>query len=145
MKDLKSLYETDYALWLDRTIADLKERKLDSIDVENLLEEVNSLAGRERRELQSRLTTLLEHILKRRYLPMSECFRGWELTIKRSQIEIKKIIKASPSLKSYLIESLPECYQDALSLVETIYDHSFPEQYPFPIDPDRLLNDIFWE
>ncbi len=54
MKDLKSLYETDYALWLDRTIAVLKERKLDSIDWENLIEEVESLGKSNKREFENR-------------------------------------------------------------------------------------------
>ena len=54
MKDLKSLYETDYALWLDRTIANLKERKLDSIDWENLIEEVESLGKSNKREFENR-------------------------------------------------------------------------------------------
>jgi hypothetical protein len=145
MTDIKSLYETDYALWLDRTVTDLKARRLDRIDWENLIEEVESLSGRDKRELGNRLTTLFEHLLKRRYVNLPNCYRGWNQTIRRSQIRIKRLLKMSPSLNTYLIDSIDECYSDALKIVRAKYDSHFPEECPFPKDPDRLLNDTFWE
>ena len=146
MTDIKSLYEKDYALWLDRTIADLKDRKLDSIDWENLIEEVESLAGRDRRELQSRLITLLEHLLKRKYVNLPECYRGWISTVIREQQEIENILKQSPSLQSYYYQSFEDCWAKALKRVKKEYDQfNFPSECPFPINPDRLLNDTFWE
>jgi len=148
MKDLKSLYETDYALWLDRTIANLKERKLDSIDWENLIEEVESLGRSERRELRSRLNTLLEHGLKRKYTSFIQDYRGWVETIRRCQREIKDLLKSSPSLKPYWNEVFDDCYKDSILFLRESEDYcqfNFPDQCPFPSDPDRLLNDIFWE
>ena len=148
MTDIKSLYETDYALWLDRTIADLKARRMDRIDWENLIEEVESLGKSEKRELSNRLTTLLEHCLKLYYTNYESDYRGWKDTIRRSQREIKKLLITSPSLKNYWYETFTECYKDALSLLQESKDYqqfTFPQECPFPIDPDRLLNDTFWE
>jgi len=146
MKDLKSLYETDYALWLDRTIANLKERKLDSIDWENLIEEVESLGKSDKRELESRLTNLFEHLLKRKYVNLPECFRGWVNTITREQQEISKIIKSSPSLANYMNQNIEACWKDGLKRVtREYYEINFPTYNPFPSDPDRLLNDVLWE
>ena len=148
MKDLKSLYETDYALWLDRTIADLKDRKLDSIDWENLIEEVEDLSRRERHELRSRLITLFEHLLKRCYVNYPNNYGGWEETIFRTQRDIQNLLEDSPSLKNYFQLILIKCYQDARTILTKNRDYigfSFPKDNCFPTDPDRLLNDIFWE
>ena len=92
----------------------LKAKNIEDLDWENLIEEVQSLAKRDKRELQSRLTTLFEHALKRRYIPLSDCYRGWEATISRTQQELNQILKDSPSLGNYLMQVMDECYQKAL-------------------------------
>ena len=56
-----TLYERDLNLWLENAIAQLKSGDLQNLDIENLIEELEGLAGRDKRELKSRLTTLLEH------------------------------------------------------------------------------------
>ena len=148
MKRQESLYETDYALWLDRTIADLKERKLDSIDWENLIEEVESLGRTEKRELRSRLITLFEHILKRCYTSYTQDYRGWQGTITRERRDLKELLIQSPSLKTYWQEIVLLCYSEAVKCLKDDRDYdqfNFPLECPFPTDPDRLLNDTFWE
>lgn len=45
-----SLYELDLNLWLETAIAQLKTGDLQNLDVENLIEELEGLAGRDRRE-----------------------------------------------------------------------------------------------
>ena len=148
MKDLKSLYETDYALWLDRTIADLKERKLDTIDWENLVEEIDALSKSEKRALRSYLRQLLLHLLKRKYVTIPNCYNGWEREITNFRLEITLCLKDSPSLYNYFYEIFPDVFQEALMLLTKDKDYdrfAFPKECPFPSDPDRLLNDIFWE
>ena len=71
--------------------------------MENLIEELAGLAGRDRREMESQLTRLIEHVLKRCYVNLPQYYRGWELTIIEQRNEIKKIIKQSPSLKRHII------------------------------------------
>ena len=63
-----TLYDRDLNLWLEEAIAKLKAGDFQNLDVENLIEELEGLAGRDRRELENRLTTLLEHLLKRIYV-----------------------------------------------------------------------------
>lgn len=79
----KSLYNQDFPLWVMDTVTQLKKRNFHEVDRENLIEEVEFLVKRERRELESCLITLFQHILKRRYVPLCDCYRGWENTIKR--------------------------------------------------------------
>ncbi len=69
------LYEQDLNLWLEQAIAQLKSGQLKELDIENLIEELEGLAARDRREFKSRLANLIEHLLKRCYsLPTIEIY-----------------------------------------------------------------------
>jgi hypothetical protein len=59
-----TLYERDLNLWLGDAIAKLNAGDFQNLDVENLIEELEGLAGRDRREVSNRLKRLIEHILK---------------------------------------------------------------------------------
>ena len=102
------------------------------------------MGKRDKRELEIRLTTLFEHSLKRCYVPLPECYRGWEVTLNRSQQKLNRILRDSPSLKLFLIEVYSDCYQDALVNMRQEYDRDFPDICPFPNDIDELLNSKFW-
>ncbi|MBC5796728.1 MAG: DUF29 domain-containing protein [Sphaerospermopsis sp.] len=136
---VQNLYQTDFALWVENTISKLKSQDYIHVDWENLIEEIEALGGRDRRELESRLTTLFEHLLKRRYVNLPECYRGWDVTISRTQQELKRIFRDSPSLRNYYLTVVDECYQDAVKNMNKEYDHQFPEDCPFPTDIDGLL------
>ncbi len=84
----QTLYDRDLNLWLETAIAQLRSGDLQNLDIENLIEELDSLGGRDRREIVSRLKTLIEHILKRCYLDLSNEFRDWEVTIRHQQLTI---------------------------------------------------------
>jgi hypothetical protein len=103
------------------------------------------LGRQDKRELESRLITLFEHAIKRRYVPLSDCYRGWENTLKRTQKELKKNLRDSPSLKNYFLEILNDCYQDAVDNLQDDYDINFPENSPFPETIEVLLNEKFWQ
>jgi hypothetical protein len=87
----QTLYDTDLNLWLETVISQLRSRDLENIDIENLIEELEGLAGRDKREVASRLKTLIEHILKRRYVDTPNEFRGWEVTIRTQRFESDRI------------------------------------------------------
>lgn len=50
---LLELYESDYYLWLQETSRLLKARNFENIDIENLIEEIESLGRSERNKLIS--------------------------------------------------------------------------------------------
>jgi hypothetical protein len=43
-----SLYEQDYTLWLETTVALLRQKEFASLDLENLIEEIESMGRREK-------------------------------------------------------------------------------------------------
>ena len=117
------LYKQDLNLWLEQAIAQLKLGQLKELDIENLIEELEGLARRDRRELKSRLAKLIEHLLKRCYIKTEYDYAGWEETIDRNRFEILNILEPSPSLKNYI--NVPDVFQQAfdfaLRTVESKY------------------------
>lgn len=140
-----SLYEQDFALWIDDTVAKLKARDFEQIDLENLIEEIESLGRSDKRELENRLEVLLAHILKRVYIERPNDYRGWILTIAEQRRQLKRLFKQSPSLKNYFNDVFTEIYEDALESVKMEYpDVDFPIDWPFDRDINALLNEVFW-
>jgi hypothetical protein len=143
---IRSSYEQDYLLWTEETVERLRCKKFDSLDVENLIEEVLDLGRSQKRELKSRLGELLEHLLKRIYVTMPDCYRGWVESIIKQRKALKDLLADSPSLKPYFVEVFDSSYQYALDVVRNSYPQfCFPEQWPFEQDIDALLTFRFWE
>jgi hypothetical protein len=140
-----SLYQQDFLLWTEQQSCFLANRDLEAIDWENLQEEIVALGRSERQQLENRLEVLLEHLLKRCYVDSTYDNRGWELTIKEQRKQIRRLLRSSPSLKTYFTEIFSEIWEDARSDVEDIYPKiDFPELCPFPENLEVLLTENFW-
>lgn len=61
---LYDLYEKDFYAWTQKQAALLRAGKLSEIDIAHIAEEIDSRGRSEKRELISRLTILLLHLLK---------------------------------------------------------------------------------
>jgi hypothetical protein len=131
----KNLYETDYDLWVLDTVEKLKTQDFDKIDWENLIEEVGDLSRRDRHKIESLLIRLIEHLLKLGYWEFErERNRGhWEGEITNFRVQIKLLLKASPSLKSYLSDVFEECYLSARKIA------SKRSQLPLNHFPEKSL------
>ena len=142
----RSLYEQDILLWVEDTVAKLKVRDFDHLDLENLIEEVESVGRSERREFLSRLTRLLEHLLKRMYVQLPQNYNGWEQTIRHQRSELKTLLKSTPSLKSKWEETVEDAWELALENVSTEYRKiKFPNQWPHDRSLEILLTHDFWD
>ena len=95
-----SLYEQDILLWVEDTVNKLKNHDFTNLDIDNLIEEVESLGISQKKELISRLMVLLEHLLKRLYVDLPYDYNGWERTIRNQRSEIDLLISQVPSLRS---------------------------------------------
>ena len=128
---IPNLYDSDYQLWLENTINQLRRGDFQAVDWPNLLEELADLGKNNRRALKSLLTRLLEHLLKLTYWQSQRDYNqaGWKKEIRNFRLQIADLLADSPSLKSYLREILAKCYLDARNLLvdETKLDASiFP-------------------
>jgi uncharacterized protein DUF29 len=114
-------YDTDVAVWSERQAALLRrtgagERVNDQVDWENVAEEIDSLGRSDRRELRSRVRTILLHLMKLQASPATEPHPGWRQTILRERIEIRGLFKDSPSLRPTVPAVIAEEIEDARTL-----------------------------
>ncbi|MFO0300816.1 MAG: DUF29 domain-containing protein, partial [Pseudanabaena sp.] len=135
IRNITTLYENDFVAWCEATAAKLRNKELDDLDFENLIEEVENLARSDRRELKNRLVVLFAHLLKRIYVNLPENFNGWELTIIEQRQQIKGLLQDSPSLKPYFLEILSGAFENALELVKSEYKQTeFPSKWQLDSD-----------
>lgn len=134
----QTLYNQDYYLWLRTTINQLRASQFSSVDLDNLLEELESMGRSQKRTVKSLLIRLFEHLLKLTYWDVErERNEGhWKGEIRTLRREIKDELKDSPSLKPYILEIFDECYQDARK------EASDRSQLPIDTFPVTLLGSL---
>ena len=129
------LYEIDFYAWTQEQSALLSRGQWQSLDIENLVEEIESLGKQQKQELRNRLGVLIGHLLKWEFQPELRG-KSWRSTIIEQRDRIKLHLKDNPSLKSYLDEAVIEAHRLALSLVvrETPLDYpDLPADCPYAI------------
>ena len=133
---LQDLYEHDYYLWLQETSRLLKIKDFTNLDLENLIEEIESLGKKERDKLISSLRLIYHHLLKWQYQPNKRS-KSWNDTIIRERDNISDYIEDTPSLKSLLQDTviLAKAYQrgrrDAMRETEVT---NLPQKCPYSIE-----------
>ncbi len=138
------LYETDFYAWTQEQAQLLRNHQFDSIDLENLIEEVESLGKQERRELRNRLSILIGHLLKWEYQPEKRS-DSWLATIRIQRRDTLKLLKENPSLKSYLEEAVGEAYENGrdLAKLETkLAKKTFPAESLYSLS--EILDEEFY-
>ena len=144
----KSLYESDFLLWTLEIAAKLKARDFEDLDIENLIEEIEDLGRSQRKELESRLKVLFEHLLKRIYVNLPNCFNGWENTIREQRSQIEVLLNNYPSLKTYWNGHFNDAWIIALKYTRKEYESkgfNFPDVWQFSQDITTILDVDFWE
>ena len=140
-----SLYEQDILRWVEETVTKLKAHDFENLDLTNLIEEVESLGISQKKELLSRLITLLEHLLKRLYVSLPNDYNGWERTIREQRKQLKVLLKKVPSLVNLWDQDFKDAWKIALEIVrEEYWQVEFPDQWSFSYDLNVILNERFW-
>lgn len=115
------LYESDFAAWALTQAARLREASGQGwnipIDWEGVAEEIEGLARRDELQLPTRLTRIIEQILKLQCTVADAPSRGWRNTILEQRIRVAALLEQSPSLRRKLPEVLPKADRDAVRLV----------------------------
>lgn len=116
-----SLYDIDYQLWLAQTIAQLKVQDFSQIDLENLIEEIESLGRSEKHAISSYLMRLCEHLLKVKYWESERetCLRGWKREVINFRLQVQEELETSPSLRSFLQDVFAKQYKNGRKLFLT--------------------------
>ena len=137
-------YEQDFYGWTQEQAALLKAGRLSDLDIDNLIEEVETMGRSEKRELESRLTVLLLHLLKWQYQEVRRG-RSWKLSIEEQRIQFCKTLKENPGLKPALDEITEDAYKLATiqaSRETKISKNVFPQKCPWSIA--EIMDDNFY-
>jgi len=87
--DLSQLYEADETAWLEAMAELIHQGRCDDLDYLHLEEYLGDMAKRDRCEVESRLATLLTHVLKWLYQPEHRS-RSWRGTIIEQRFELER-------------------------------------------------------
>ncbi|MHB8249434.1 MAG: DUF29 domain-containing protein [Acidithiobacillus sp.] len=136
------LYEQDFLAWVEDQAEALRTRQIGALDWDNLVEEIESMGASQRRELGSRLAVLLMHLVKWHWQPEKRS-KSWQLTILEQRREIRRLLKASPSLQRFIPDEIPEAWMDARKAASTETDIpalTFPTECPWDAETQVLAD-----
>ncbi|MEQ1636132.1 MAG: DUF29 domain-containing protein [Methylococcales bacterium] len=137
-------YDKDFYSWTYEQAALLRNGQFKDLDIANLIEEIEAMGRSEKRELESRLTVLLLHLLKWKYQEVRRG-RSWQLSIDEQRIQFNKTLKDNPGLKPLLDELIKDAYKLAVikAAQETKISKSiFPECCPWTLI--QLMDEMFY-
>lgn len=129
------LYDKDFYKWTKAQAKLMKTGQLSALDIENLIEEIESLGKSDKRALRSHLANLLMHLLKKEY-QSHKTSNSWLKSIRNARLEIHFILKDSPSLKNTLPTLIKEAYEVAklnASEETKLPESTFPKVCPWEI------------
>jgi hypothetical protein len=131
-----NLHSSDFYQWTQQQAGLIRAGRVNELDFDCLLEEIESMGASERSQLQNRLKVLLGHLLKWQYQP---AFRGrsWNATIKEQRLSLMVLLDDNPSLGNILDERVGKAYCQGvlLAVKETnIDEREFPAVCPYTVN-----------
>ncbi len=143
IENLKNLYEVDNYQWLELTIKLLKEKRLEELDLDHLIEELEELSRRDKLAVESLLEQVIRHLLLLQYWTKEKDHNAnhckAEIMSFRTQIEEY----LTTNLYNHLSDNLSKVYGKALKYVaqKTGFSVNFPKECPYKLE--QLL-DLHW-
>jgi hypothetical protein len=128
-----TLYDSDFYAWTQQQVDLLRAGQWAQVDIENLIEEIESLGKQQQQELRNRLEVLLGHLLKWYFQPEARS-KSWRATINEQRFKIQRLLKENPSLKPYLTEAIEIGYAGSIFLVDKetpLTPQQLPPSCPF--------------
>ena len=142
---LKEIYKIDEYLWLQETITILRKNRLEDLDLENLIEELESLGKRDFNKVRSLLRQIIIHLLLLEYWPeeYERNYRHWKGEVTAFRADLYDSL--TTTLKNKLNEDLASIYQTALKIVlqkTGLSKDTIPENCPYSFE--QLLDDTWY-
>ncbi|ACK68488.1 protein of unknown function DUF29 [Gloeothece citriformis PCC 7424] len=127
-----NIYDKDFYQWTIEQAKAIDERNLNSLDWENLKEEIEALGRSEYNAVVSLLLKEIEHLLKIDYVPIPECRNKWKAEAAAFKKNIAR--KITPSMKPKLESQFEGIFQDAAEVVAIEYEIELPQECPYNLE-----------
>jgi hypothetical protein len=133
--DLPALYDLDETAWLEAMAGLIQQGRWGDLDFAHLGEYLTDMARRDRREIESRLTTLIAHVLKWVHQPDRRS-ASWRGTLIEQRQELARLVRRGV-LRNHAEAVLAEAYAEAVerAAAETGFAvESFPGPCPYTVE-----------
>jgi hypothetical protein len=139
--DFKKMYEIDAHLWLEETIKVLRENRLNELDIEDLIEELESLSRNDKAKVARFLELIIIHLLLCQFWRAEAEYNlnHWKTELISFRSQIERLL--TTNLRNYLENELPKIYKQALKYVKqkTEFKVNFPQDCPYTLE--QLLDE----
>ncbi|WP_375428145.1 DUF29 domain-containing protein [uncultured Sphingomonas sp.] len=146
--------DSDFAAWIYDQVAALREGRFSDLDIDDLTDEVESLAKRDFKKLRSYIQVILTHMLKWDWQPERRDV-SWRKSINASRERVWGELASSPSFRPRIAEAVEQAYPSArlkawdetgvfkLEREPVICPYSWDEimSRPHELDPDDVPQD----
>jgi hypothetical protein len=139
-----SFYEADETAWLELMGDLIRRGRFNELDYVHLADYLEDMAQRDRREVKSRLSVLIAHLLKWDYQKKRRS-RSWRATITVQRQELQDLLD-SKALRKHARRILAESYAAAVerAAVDTgLSAKIFPKECPYTLE--KILSRVFIE
>jgi hypothetical protein len=134
-RDYEQPVRDGFTAWAFYNADLLRSGRISEADLENIAEEIESLGRSQAHELESRISQIMERLLKLKLdstVLLERNQRAWRVSIARQRAEIAKVLRDSPSLRRKLrSEMLSRWYADARKVFMIGFDIEAPPECPF--------------
>jgi Domain of unknown function DUF29 len=136
-RDPASLYERDFAAWLDLQVAALRERRFADLDLDNLIEEVESIRRAEARSVEHHARVVVAQLLQLAHSTLGDPRRCWKATADSHRRELDS--RLTQTLRRELEARLEQVYAQARDMSATVLesegtdDRWLPSKCPYTL------------
>lgn len=119
-RDPALLYEQDFAAWLDLQVAALRERRFADLDLDNLIEEVESTRRAEVRSVEHHARVVVAQLLQLAHSTLSDPRRSWKSTANAHRDELE--MRLTSTLRQELEARLEDVYTRGREIAATVLE-----------------------
>jgi hypothetical protein len=115
------LYKSDFYVWALTQAELLRDGRLQDLDLEHVIEEIEGLAGRVESAVRSHARIIMEHLLKLQHSPARDPRNSWRHTIRVQRQQLEDDL--TPALRRGLEGDLERLYaRTRRDLADTLRD-----------------------
>jgi hypothetical protein len=136
----RNLYDADFYAWAGGQAELLRSGRVQDLDIEHLIEEVDDLGAALYRSVRSRVRTIMEHLLELQHAPAEEPRAGWRDTLLTQRRDL--LDDLTPTLKLRLEAEIEQHYGRARDVAARSLRHhgegaaadALPNRCPYTLE-----------